>query len=363
MSQKRPKILVAPLDWGLGHATRCIPIIKLLLEKGCEVVLAAGGIQKKLLEVEFPSLRIISIPGYRISYGGNRALTVLKIFYQIPKILIQINRERRWLSRFIDSEGLDGIISDNRYGLYHPRVRSIFVCHQLAIRTPLGRIGERLLMSVHYRKISRFSACWVPDFATGTPLAGELSHPSRLPAIPLRYIGPLTRLERTQGIPDPQSLLVLLSGPEPQRSILEKKLMGQIENFPGKITLVRGLPGEAEIPPPRADIRLVNHLPSGELGRVIVQSGLVIARSGYSTIMDLLSLGKKAVLIPTPGQPEQEYLAGYLFGRRLAYAEDQSSFDLSAYPEKLSRFAFAAPPESDGSLLREAVDDWIAGGF
>src|ERR1700743_2011649 len=138
-----PRVLVAPLDWGLGHATRCVPIIKELLNQKCEVWIAVTGQQKSLLQEEFPSLPFVELPGYGIKYGKNRAFTVLQIVYSIPKILIRIKQEKTWLRGFIAREKPDAVISDNRYGLYAPGLPSVFMTHQLLIKTPWGRAADR----------------------------------------------------------------------------------------------------------------------------------------------------------------------------------------------------------------------------
>ncbi len=190
------KVLVAPLDWGLGHATRCIPIIKELTNQGCTVIVAAGGAQKAVLQEEFPDLSFVEIPGFWVKYGKNRAFTLLKIIFTIPKILIGIKRENEWLRRFAGREGLDLVISDNRYGLYGAGVFSVFMTHQLAIRSSFGGVADGLLQRLNYAYIRRFSVCWVPDVALGAEsLAGKLSHPLRMPDITVRYIGWLSRLE------------------------------------------------------------------------------------------------------------------------------------------------------------------------
>ena len=188
------KVLVAPLNWGLGHATRCIPIIKELINQGCTVIIAAGGAQKAVLQEEFPDLSFVGLPGFRLKYGKNRAFTLLKIIFSLPKILIGIKQENDWLRRFAGQEALDMVISDNRYGLHGAGVFSVFVTHQLAIRSSLGRASDWLLRRVNYAYIRRFSVCWVPDVEGAENLAGILSHPLKMPAIPVRYIGWLSRL-------------------------------------------------------------------------------------------------------------------------------------------------------------------------
>jgi hypothetical protein len=333
---RNPRVLVAPLDWGLGHATRCIPIIKELLNQKCEVIIAAVGAQKAILQAEFPSLTLIEIPGYDIRYDKNRALTMLRLVGAIPKILIRIKQEKAWLKRFSASEKPDLVISDNRYGLALPGVFCVFVTHQLRIRTSLGRLADALLQRMNYRLIGHFSRCWVPDIEAGDGLAGALSHPARLPGIPTKYIGWLSRFGKVSQqhrgvdapIKDPE-LLILLSGPEPQRSLLEAGIMAQAGGDTGNIVLVRGLPEGgptlADIPP---GLTVYDHLPAVELELLMRRSRLVVARSGYSTVMDLARLGKRALLIPTPGQPEQEYLGPFLAGKGRAVCVKQSAFSL-----------------------------------
>jgi Glycosyltransferase family 28 C-terminal domain len=337
---RNPRVLVAPLDWGLGHATRCIPIIKELINQKCEVVIAAVGAQKAILQAEFPSLTFIELPGYEVRYDKNRAFTILRLVGAIPKILIRIKQEKAWLKRFPASEKPDLVISDNRYGLALPGIFCVFVTHQLRIRTSLGRLADALLQRMNYRLIGHFSRCWVPDIEAGDGLAGALSHPVRLPGIPTKYIGWLSRFgkisqqHRGEDAPhndpyaDPE-LLVVLSGPEPQRSQLEAGILSQAGGDAGSIVLVRGLPAGgpvlADIPP---GLTVYDHLPAAELEALMRRARLVVARSGYSTVMDLARLGKRALLIPTPGQPEQEYLGPFLAGKGRAICVKQSAFSL-----------------------------------
>jgi hypothetical protein len=348
------KVLVAPLDWGLGHATRCIPIIKELVNQGCTVIIAASGPQKILLQEEFPTLRFVEIPGYRVKYGKNRALTILQLIVSLPKILIRIKQENRWLRRFSRLEQPDLVLSDNRYGLYRRGIVCVFITHQLFIRTPFGAATDWLLQRINYSAIRHFSCCWVPDIPGPDSLAGELSHPRNMPSIPTRYIGWLSRFgaagaaELSADVTDAvvtgvmdYDLLVLLSGPEPQRTILEKMILEQAAGSGYKIALVRGLPGRglrvgasggglaggglAGAPP---GIAVHDHLPAGELEVLIRRSEVVLSRSGYSTVMDLVRLRRRAVYIPTPGQTEQEYLGKYLAERRLAICVEQRGFSL-----------------------------------
>ncbi len=361
MSKKKRKILVAPLNWGLGHATRCIPIVKALIGAGHEVILASAGAQKNLLELEFPSLRVVDLPGYQVRYSRGNGPTWLKIMGQIPKILTQIKRENRWLEAFLRTEGLDAVVSDNRYGLHHPGLPSIFITHQLALRSNGGQLLDRPLAAIHYRYIEKFSACWVPDFEGSENLAGELSHPARLPALPLHYIGPLSRLLPMEAEKLRYDLLVLLSGPEPQRSYWESQLLGQLRHLVGRVLVVRGLPGQSQLPEVASHLEIRNHLPTEQLNRALAGAALVLCRSGYSSVMDLHQLGKKAILVPTPGQPEQEYLARYLSRRCIALEANQRHFDLAASMHAARHFPFRLLQPAGQPSVQEVLRSWEAG--
>jgi hypothetical protein len=340
---RKSRILVAPLDWGLGHATRCIPVIYELLAQNTEVWLAAEGAQEVLLKREFPALQVLHLDGYRVHYGRSGPEFLRTILLQTPRLFRTIRKERRWLEDAIAKYGFDAIISDNRFGLYHPSVPSVFITHQLAVRSPWGKWTERFLKHINYRFINRFSVCWVPDLEDEYALAGLLSHPDNKPDIPVYYIGILSRLTKTGITEKKRHLFISLSGPEPQRTLFENKLIDQISHFNGTATIVRGLPGTSFLMPSTNDIRFYNHLTTEEYNREMEQAEYVISRSGYSTVMDLVRLGKKSILVPTPGQTEQEYLAEHLEKLRIACYSDQKDFVLETMLQKAERFNYRLP--------------------
>lgn len=343
ITTQKPVVLLSPLDWGLGHTTRCIPIIRELLQHNCNVIIACNSIQKALLIQEFPKLGFVHLQGYNLKYGKNRWGTIVRILLQTPKILIKINNENTWLNIFLKSQPVDLVISDNRFGLYAPGVRSIFITHQLSIKTGLGDIADRFAQWFNYRRIKRFSTCWVPDQQGPGTLAGGLSNPDKLPSIPVRYIGGLSRLNACKEVTGTINLLVILSGPEPQRTIFESLLWPSLQQQPGKTVLVRGLPeGDAAVQS-AGNITVYDHAAAGLLNQLICNAELVISRSGYTTIMDLLKLGKKSILVPTPGQAEQEYIAVNLFKEELAYTVPQDQFSLSKALEAVKTFPYKQP--------------------
>jgi predicted glycosyltransferase len=283
----------------------------------------------------------------------------LTMLLQIPRILNAIRYEHYWLDGVMRQYRFDLIISDNRYGLYHRDTYSVFITHQLLIKTPF-RMMERLLQRSNYRLINRFYECWVPDVAFPPYLAGELAHPAVLPKVPVKYIGALSRLRFEPSGAAGEHLLVLLSGPEPQRSILEEKILQQLEHLDRKILLVRGVPGETSIPYAAPHVRICNHMPAKQLNDAFAQASLVISRCGYSTVMDLMATRKKSILIPTPGQTEQEYLAQHLMQQQLALCIPQDEFKLEAALQLAASFPYRADSfDMDRSKLSGVISELV----
>lgn len=332
------KLLLAPLDWGLGHATRCVPVIRDLLSIGSEVWLAGEGAQEKLLREEFSALPFLPLEGYRVKYG--KAGLTGKLLLQIPSILQSIKAENNWLKDQVTKYQFDGVISDNRYGLHHEEIFSVLITHQLCIKTSLGKWSEKFLQQWNYKLINRFHECWVPDEEGQNNLAGELSHPLKFPAIPVKYIGGLSRFKKKDVEEIKDHLLIMLSGPEPQRTILENRIIDGVVNYNGTATIARGLPAERNIIPSTNTIHFHNHLSAEELNNEAMKAELIIGRTGYSTIMDIAALQKKSILIPTPGQTEQEYLADHLMKKRFAFCINQNEFSLLKNIEEARRFEY-----------------------
>lgn len=355
----KPRVLVAPLDWGLGHATRCIPIIRELMARDCDVWLAGEGAQEMLLKAEFPGLPFLQLQGYRINYAKSARGLLWSILRQSGKIISSVRNENKWLNDMVKKYSFDAVISDNRYGLYHASVHSVFITHQLTIKSPLGKWSEQLLQRKNYSYINRFERCWIPDLEGEDNIAGELSHPAKMPAIPVEYTGPLSRLTKKDQAETPGHLLVLLSGPEPQRTILENIMVNELSGFSGMATVVRGLPGAASVIPSTNRISFYNHLPAGELNIEMQNAEYIIARSGYSTVMDIAALQKKSILIPTPGQTEQEYLATYLSAKRFAPFVLQDKFSLPAVLAVAANFPYLFFETTGNSRLQKAVSSLV----
>lgn len=308
---KQKKILVAPLDWGLGHTTRCVPLIERLISEGHQVLIAANGSSAAYLKKRFPHLSIDeSIPAYNVTYpdNGNMLAHFMK---DTLRLLSVIKAEHQWLDDFIREKKPDLVYSDNRYGLYSKHIDCFLITHQLFIRVPF-----LLKPLVNFRVrayIKLFKECLVPDFEGTQNLSGALSHATGLPRN-VKFIGPLSRFKAREEYHVDESagyhFVAIVSGPEPQRSYFQELLTTILENIGRPSLIVCGQP-EKTYDEQHRHLRIVSHLDDDALAKVILECRTLICRSGYSTIMDLDKLKKQAIIIPTPGQSEQEYLAYY----------------------------------------------------
>lgn len=343
MASPFPNILIAPLNWGLGHATRCMPLINALLDRGIRPILASDGAAVALLREEYPDLTALDLPAYDIKYHGNNM--ILTMGAQLPKITIAMFAEQRAIKKIVRDHQIDILISDNRYGVFHPNCRNIFITHQLNIKIPNG-ILEKGVARVNHQLIRRFDECWVPDYENTPRLAGSLSEDPGLPIV--KYTGPLSRMKKaTSSIK--YKIAIVLSGPEPQRTNLENILLKQLVDYSNKVCFVRGV--VSDTPPPTIDnknISIINYLTSAKLNQVLNESEIVVCRSGYSSLMDLVKLDKRAILIPTPGQTEQEYLAEYLSEMGGFVAAGQERFEVENSLAELERTTITTWPEKDG---------------
>ncbi|MEP7237552.1 MAG: glycosyltransferase [Ferruginibacter sp.] len=281
----------------------------------------------------------------------------VKLLLQFPKIIYRVYAEKRWLKKTVAAYKIDAVIADNRPGLSHKKIPSVYITHQLKIKTG-NRFTERLAQKIHYRFINKFTACWVPDAAGEINLAGELSHPGVLPKVPVVYLGLLSRFQKKE-TDFKYDLCILLSGPEPQRSIFEKLILKDLNDFNGSVFMLRGLPGNSPMVEHNSGtLEIQDHLPAAALNTVIQQSKMIICRSGYTTIMDLIKLQKKALLVPTPGQTEQEYLAVYLQQQQLFCTVPQKDFILATTLNKATAFDFRETTFSQNTY-EKAIEDFV----
>jgi len=326
----KKNILIAPLNWGLGHATRCIPIIKALENNGFEPVIASDGVALDLLKKEFPHLIFFELPSYNVTYAVDGKNFKWKLLSQIPKIIKAIRSEKRVVAKIVSNYSIDGIISDNRLGVFSKKVPSVFITHQLNV---LSGKTSWLSSKLHLNYIKKFTVCWIPDTNSFPNLSGKLGHLSK----PLKSsinIGPLSRLSK-KDLPKKYDLMVLLSGPEPQRTILEEKLIEELKEYPKKTLFIKGIIEKEQVISKKGNITFYNFMASEAMETSINESEIILCRSGYTTIMDLAKLKKKAFLIPTPGQFEQEYLAKKYKKEGLAPSCRQENFTM----QKLDKIA------------------------
>lgn len=348
-------VLISPLDWGLGHATRCIPIINELIKLNCEVTIAADKKIFLLLKKEFPTLNFLQLKGYEIKYTHNKRWLFFRMLSQFPKIFLVVRNEKKWLKKIINKYHIDAVISDNRFGMYINSVPCIYITHQLFIETG-NTFSTRIANKIHNFFIEKYTNCWVPD-TKENGLAGKLSHPKKIPPNVI-YIGPLSRFKILPYMDRQYDLLISISGPEPQRTIFEKMILSQLKSYSGKALIVRGLPDEKNILPGTESIKIINHLSSEDLNKAFQQSEMIISRSGYTTIMDLIKLKKSAILVPTPGQTEQEYLAKYLTEKKYFYSVEQEGFSLKDLLKDAAVFAFTNF-DRPTDLYKEVINEFV----
>lgn len=335
MENKQKNILVAPLNWGLGHATRCIPIIKNLEKSGFTPIIASDGAALQLLKLEFPDLMCLTLPSYNITYPKKGKHFRWKMFQSIPNMAFAINKEHKLIKKWVREFDLMGIISDNRLGVYSKHTPSIFITHQLNVLTGSTTFFSTVL---HKQFIRKFSEVWVPDFKEVPNLSGILGHLNTENS-KTRYIGPLSRFRKIDS-EIKYDLMVLLSGPEPQRTILEEKLISELNKYDGKVIFIKGVIEEKQESYLEKNILFYNFMQSEELQQAFSESEMVLCRSGYTSVMDLAKLGKKAFFIPTPGQFEQEYLAEkfQMEGRIPFCSQDDFSIERFSEIEKFKGF-------------------------
>ena len=303
---RNKRILIAPLNWGLGHASRCIPIINKLKEHN-EVILAADGNAYDFLKIEQPDLELIRFQDVHIQYG-NTPFWLLGFLFKIPSLIRWYRKEQSLTQEIVKKYRPDVMISDNRYGVFSPDTESIVLTHQIHLR---ASVLSPVVNCFIRKLLARFDQCWVPDYAGKQNLSGELSHGQIHKDIDLCYIGPLSRMEYRESDKIEYSWLAVVSGPEPQRTRFEEQVIGFFEKQREPCCLVRGVTKQATKLTCSEHINVIDFADSKKLNHLIVNSDNILCRSGYSSLMDMWRLKKSAYIIPTPGQPEQKYLWQY----------------------------------------------------
>ncbi len=357
MNTQNKTILIAPLDWGLGHATRCIPIIEILLERGCDVHLASAGRSYDLLKKEFPELPIHEISPYNVTYSETGFfIAIMKI---LPRIFLSIFKEYFDIKSLVKKYSIDAVISDNRFGCFHKTIPTVYITHQIMAKMPPAiKFLEYFVSFLHNRFMNRFTEVWIPDLPGRPNLSGDLAH-KLTPPKHSRFIGLLSRFKKPSTIPDPSiELLVILSGPEPSRTLFEKEVLTQLKEMQLPTTILLAKPDLPKQCYTDGNLTIYTHLSSEEIKEIILDSKVVLTRSGYTTLLELAVLGKKAIIVPTPGQTEQEYLAVKLHEEEYYFSQKQENLDIRHALDIVNTY----PPtqfDAKQELLEQAIDELI----
>lgn len=388
-----PRILVAVLNWGLGHATRCIPVIRALQQNGAEVIIASDGLSLKLLQTEFPSLPAEPLPPYNIRYTGKHIW--LDALTQAPHVLKQIKAEQLATQNLLQKHGnITAIISDNRYGCYHSQIPSVIITHQVFLHLPHPiKWLQPLVQRFNRQLINKFNYCWIPDWPQPQAnLSGELAHKHLLPTEQFVFVGPLSRFnypddnninndnaskpyfssEKNTNTAAAWSIVALVSGPEPLRTQFEAIMQNQLLAFCATTNqtalLLQGQPQNNSTikPHPKTPLlQIAPHLPTQQLQHHLKNAQIIIARSGYSTVMDLAVLQKKAIFCPTPGQTEQLYLAKQFMKKQFFYTQPQHRLNIAKALEEAVKYqglpAQLNPNLADNqTLLNKAINNLLS---
>ena len=351
--KKRKKILYAVLNWGLGHATRSLPVIRQLIKEH-DVIILSTGRSLQLLRSEVGGAEFIDHEDYSVKYTKRGWSLLLSLFFQIPKILIKLNEEHVFTEKLVRELNIDRIISDNRYGIYSIDVPSFFITHQLRFRLPACfRYLE--ILSVVFNRIyfRRYRKVFVPDEKDGFNLSGALSHDVHFMKTPkIEYCGILADISGSCEIIR-SDYLFIISGPEPQRTIFEEKVLEQSKDLEGKTIIVRGITESKDVKE-EGGRTVYSSIEREMLSSMIKGAELIISRPGYSSVMEFAALGKKALFVPTPGQTEQEYLAGYYKENRFFNYVEQSEMDLM---EDIKTVFSATVPEIVPNRTEKITDE------
>lgn len=331
-------VFISALDWGLGHATRTIPVIDAQLRLNRNVIIGASINQIGIYKEHFPALTILTMPSVPPVYSKSNIQFIAFAKY-LPQFFKQITAEHHYLNAIVDQYNIHMVISDNCYGLYNRKTRNILITHQLSLKTPrLVRLFKGIIQNKLNQLINNFDYCYVPDYSGKHKLSGELSRNTSTLKCLIRFIGPLSRLsvvkeEHKEIYP---KLLILISGPENQRTQFEEKILESIPNLPKNLSylIIRGLPMKQTSTIKNS----LNHATAPKLKAYIKNAKYIVSRAGYSTIMDLVELQKTAMLVPTPGQPEQIYLAKHLSQQSSFLSTEQEKVDLTEIITQLNTF-------------------------
>ena len=316
------------MGWGLGHATRSIPIIN-DLKKNNKVILASNGTSLSFLRKEYPELECITFPDYAIRYPKRKSFLLLSIILQIPLIIIKLIQEYNLTQKIIIDHEIDILISDCRYGVFSKKIPTYFITHQLRFKlTYFLKILEPVVQYFNIFMFQFYKAVIIPDTRSLENLTGELTHKGLISKhLKLNYLGVFCNVSNLY-INEDIDIFISISGPEIQRTLFEEIILGQINDLPGRKVVVLGKPDSSKIYKNFNNTIIFNHVNREKQNELLNRAKFIICRSGYTTIMELVALKKSALMIPTPGQTEQEYLAKHLKQSGLFYIAEQKKLNL-----------------------------------
>jgi predicted glycosyltransferase len=322
-------IFYSVLNWGIGHATRSIPIINHYLALNNQVIIFSDGEAETILKKSFPNIVFHTLPSYKIQYKSKRLLTLFIALQSIARWWV-IWKENKLINRYQAQYNADISISDNRYGCYVLGKKNYIISHQLKL------VSSHFIENFSQRFISKlikpFDELWIPDIES-VKLSGQMTEVNS--SITIRWIGfpySIKNNELKSGID--VDILILLSGPEPRRSELEATYLKIAPNINRKVTFIAGNFSEEYYEFQRDNLTFFSSKKYEETIPFISNANVIICRSGYSTLIDLYVLKKdKIICIPTAGQPEQEYLASYWSQKGWVKIITESSLEIKLVEE------------------------------
>jgi len=333
-------IFIAPLNWGLGHATRDLPLIKAFLERGDKVIIAAHDRAKMLLEPEVPQCEFVDFPEYPIRYPRTSFFVTRFMFIVFPQMLMAMYKEKNRLKELNDKYNFDYIISDNRFCLYLKGVKSYLISHQLRYKLPQPVTKLEFLPEYFtYSYFKNYDKILIPDSDDPDSLTGELSHSMRyLPNENLHYSGILNDVHsKSEKIEKDIDYFIIVSGPEPQRTKLERIIFKQVNSLPGNIVVALGMP-EKNYKISQGNATFYTYLNREQMHEYLKRSKFIISRPGYTTVMEMIQFGLEGLFIPTPGQIEQVYLAKYYEEKKWCHCVSQYKLDLANDVENANKY-------------------------
>lgn len=300
-SIQKERILVSPLNWGLGHVSRTIPIIEALLQNENEVIICCTNAQRELYFSFFPDSIYEDFPGYPFQFKGkgNWSWDILR---HLNKLKHFLNEEQKLVQQLVHKHQATILLSDQRYGFKNKDTKNIIISHQPRLPISVWNVFAHVWNT---RLLFDFDELWIPDDQNHT-FAGKLSHSNHKNT---HYLGPVSRFNDFTKYEEFQlEYLAIISGPEPYASQFYKEVVAFLrrKKVPSAIVIPSSVMIEDKLP---SFIKKHIQPDKRTLELLLQKSNIIISRCGYSTLMDLHFTGHHALLVPTPGQMEQSYLA------------------------------------------------------